>query len=376
MTTRASPHDPASAAGQARAARRPPVERIRAVRWIHQNLFNGALNTILTVAAFLALVAVVPSLIEWALLDAVWVAAGPQDCLGSTGACWAVIVEKHRFMFFGQYPYDEQWRPALAIIIYLAAMGLSFWRRCWSPSVFAPLWSATIAVFVALVLGGFGGLSFVETDKLGGIPLTVIVFTWTIATGLPIGIVLALGRRSRLPLIRSVSVVVIEAIRGVPLVTVLFCAAVVFPLFLPAGWSVDKLGRVLVAMSIFAGCYFAEIVRGGLQAIPKGQYEAAQSLGLPYWPTTRKIVLPQALRIVIPGLMNQIISIFKNSTYVIVIGLFDLLNTTSIALSDPLWIRFYREGYLFVALAYFSGAYGLSRFSLHLERTLSAGRRY
>lgn len=374
--TVASAYDPASAAAPARAARRPPVERIRVLRWIHQNLFDGPLNTMLTIGAALVLVAVVPSLVRWALVDAVWSASGPEECLASTGACWAVIVEKHRFMFFGQYPYDEQWRPTLAILVYLAATGLSFWRACWSPRIMAPLWIATIALFVVLIFGGFGGLSFVETDKLGGIPLTFIVFTWTIATGLPLGIVLALGRRSRLPLIRSVCVVAIEAIRGVPLVTILFSAAVVFPLFLPAGWSVDKLGRVLVAMSVFAGCYFSEIVRGGLQAIPKGQYEAAQSLGLSYWPTTLKIVLPQALRIVIPGLMNQIISIFKNSTYVIVIGLFDLLNTTSIALSDPLWIRFYREGYLFVALAYFSGAYGLSRFSQHLERTLSAGRRY
>ncbi|MBI4184932.1 MAG: amino acid ABC transporter permease [Proteobacteria bacterium] len=361
---------------RARAALPPPVERVGALRWMRDNLFSSLANTLLTLLTVAALALVVPPILMWAFVGSVWYPPDPEVCRAATGACWAVIVEKHRVMFFGLYPYAEHWRPFLAVILYVVAVALTCWRRCWSWQVLVPLWAASLAAIVVLMLGGIFGLTVIDTGQWGGVPLTMVVFTATVTLGLPLGVVLALGRRSEMPVIRLLSVLFIEFIRAVPLVTILFCAAVVFPLFLPPGWNVDKMVRVLIGMGIFYGCYFAEVIRGGLQAIPRGQYEAAASLGLSYWRTTRKIILPQALRIVIPGLMNHIISAFKNSTLVIIVGLFDLLNATGAAVADPLWIRYYTEGYLFVAAVYFVGAFALSKYSQQLERWLAEGRRY
>jgi general L-amino acid transport system permease protein len=360
-----------------RAVRRrpPPTQRIAPLRWARDNLFSSVPNALVTLALAVVVLLMISSFVGWGLLDAVWLADAPSQCVGK-GACWAVIAEKHRFMFFGLYPYDEQWRGFAAILIFVGSIGLSFWRRLWSWRILLPLWIGAAGIGVMLVRGGVFGLKLVDTGQWGGVPLTLMVFGWTVGVGLPLGIVLALARRSRLPFIRIASVTLIEAVRGVPLVAVLFYAAVVFPLSMPAGWSMDKLLRVLIAMSVFYGCYFAEVVRGGLQGIPKGQYEAGRSLGLSYWTLTGKVVLPQALRLVIPGLMNHIISVFKNSTFVVVVGLFDLFNATTTALADPLWIRYYTEAYLFVALFYFLGAHVLSRFSTYLERALAKGRQY
>ncbi len=363
-------------AGEAHMVARPPLDRIGLVRWMRRNLFNGLGNTLLTLATAAAIALAVPRLLRWAVIDAVWWTSDPAICRAAAGACWAVVVEKHRLMLFGLYPYDEHWRPLAATGIYTVTVAITCWPRAWHRAVLIPLWMAAAVAFLVLMLGGVFGLTQVETRLWGGLSLTIIVFTATAVIGLPTGVVLALGRRSRLPVIGAVCVALIELVRGVPLVTVLFCAAVVFPLFLPPGWDIDKLVRVLVAMGIFAGCYFAEIIRGGLQAIPRGQYEAAASLGLPYWLTTRRIILPQALRIVIPGLMNQLISVFKNSTLVIIIGLFDVLNATTTAIADPPWIAFYTEGYLFVAAIYFLGCSAMSRYSQFIERRLARGRLY
>ena len=357
-------------------AERPPLQRIGVVRWMHENLFSSIGNTLLTLVVAAVILLALPRLFRWAVIDAVWWTSDPTVCRAAAGACWAVVVEKHRLMLFGLYPYDEHWRPLAATGIYTAAVAITCWPRAWHRMVLLPLWTFAVAAFLVLMLGGVFGLTPVETRLWGGLSLTIIVFSSTVLIGLPAGVLLALGRCSRLPVIRSVSVGLIELIRGVPLVTVLFCAAVVFPLFLPPGWDIDKLLRVLIAMGIFAGCYFAEVIRGGLQAIPPGQYEAAASLGLPYWLTTRKIILPQALRIVIPGLMNQLISVFKNSTLVIIIGLFDILNATTTAIADPPWIAFYTEGYLFVAGIYFLGCWAMSRYSRFIELRLARGRRY
>ncbi|MCC7273205.1 MAG: amino acid ABC transporter permease [Alphaproteobacteria bacterium] len=357
-------------------AQRPPLDRVGALRWLRVNLFSGPLNTLLTLVTFGAIALVVPAVLRWAVVDAVWRSADPAVCRAAAGACWAVVAEKHRLMLFGLYPHAEHWRPVAATVLYVAAVALTCWPGSWRRIVLVPLWTVTVAVFLVLMLGGALGLSLVETREWGGLPLTVVVFTATVMMALPLGIILALGRRSRLPLIRTAAIGLIEIVRGVPLVTVLFCAAVVFPLFLPPGWDVDKLVRVLVAMGIFYGCYFAEVIRGGLQAIPKGQHEAAASLGLSYWQSTRKIVLPQALRVVIPGLMNHVISVFKNSTLVIVVGLFDMLYATTAAIADPLWIAFYTEGYLFVGAIYFLGCWAMSRYSQFIERRLARGRSY
>ena len=324
--------------------------------------------------AVAALAVAIPPLFNWAVANAVWHAADPRDCLEAGGACWAVIAEKHRVMLFGFYPYDQHWRLVAALLVYVGAAVITTWRRFWSWRILLPLWTLTTAIVTTLLLGGVFGLAFVNTRQWGGVPLTMVVFTWTVTTALPLGVLLALGRRSELPVVRFASTGFIEAVRGVPLVTILFAAAIIFPLFTPPGWEFDVLLRVLVALTLYYAAYFAEVVRGGLQAVPSGQYEAAAALGLPYWRRMWKVVLPQALRVAIPGLMNHVVVIFKNSTYVVVVGLFDLLNATRAALSDPLWLRYHIEAYLFVALFYFLGTFVLSQAGQHLERYLSLGR--
>ena len=354
----------------------PPVERIGALRWMRDNLFNNTWNALLTIVSVVALLYFIPPILAWAFVDSVWYTEDSSVCRQATGACWAVITEKHRVIFFGLYPYEEHWRALLALILYVGTIVLSGWRRMWNLKILVPLWIFTVVAILTLMVGGVFGLEYVSTNQWGGLPLTMVIFTGMMVIGMPMAVLLALGRRSEMPVVKVLSVMLIELLRGVPLVTVLFTAAVVFPLVLPDGVDIDKMIRVVIGMGIFIGCHQAEVIRGGLQAIPKGQYEAAASIGLGYWRTTGKIILPQALRIVIPGLMNHVISAFKNSTLVIIVGLFDLLNATGVAVADPLWINYYTEGYLFVAMVYFCGTFTLSRYSQHLERWLAEGRRY
>ena len=354
----------------------PPVERIGLLRLLRDNLFSSVPNAIISVLGIVALAVTVPRVVDWVLIDSVWYTDDSAACRAAAGACWAVIAEKHRIMFFGLYPFEEHWRPFLALLIYVGTLGVSAIPRFWRWRFLLPLWIAATTAIVTLMLGGVLGLRALETNDWGGLPLTMMVFTGTMVIASPIAVLLALGRRSDLPVVKTICVIFIEGVRAVPLVTVLFCAAVVFPLFFPPGITIDKLMRVIVAMGIFFGCFQAEVIRGGLQAIPRGQYEAANSLGLSYWQTTRKIILPQAIRIVIPGLMNHVISSFKNSTYVIIVGLFDILNATSASVADPNWIAYYTEAYLFVAFVYFLGAFALSRYGQFLERRFGEGRRY
>ena len=354
----------------------PPVERIGLLRWLRDNLFSSVPNAIISVLGTVALAVTVPRVVDWVLIDSVWYTDDSAACRAAAGACWAVIAEKHRVMFFGLYPFEEHWRPFLALLIYVGTLGVSAIPRFWRWKFLLPLWIVATTSIITLMFGGVLGMRALETNDWGGLPLTMVVFTGTMVIGSPIAVVLALGRRSDLPVVKTICVIFIEGVRAVPLVTVLFCAAVVFPLFFPPGITIDKLMRVVVAMGIFFGCFQAEVIRGGLQAIPRGQYEAANSLGLSYWQTTRKIILPQAIRIVIPGLMNHVISSFKNSTYVIIVGLFDILNATSASVADPNWIAYYTEAYLFVAFVYFLGAFALSRYGQFLERRFGEGRRY
>jgi general L-amino acid transport system permease protein len=217
--------------------------------------------------------------------------------------------------------------------------------------------------------GGLLGLSFVSQDRWGGLPVTLILATFGLAFGFPLGILVALGRRSKLPAIRSLSVLYVELIRGVPLVSLLFMASVMFPLFMPAGFNIDKLLRAQIAIILFAGAYLAEVIRGGLQAVPSGQYEAADALGLSYWRKNRLIVLPQAIRHVIPPLVNTFIAFFKDTSLVLIIGIFDLLTTAKTAIIDPAWQQFSVEVYIFVAAIYFVFCFAMSRYSRSLEAT-------
>ena len=303
--------------------------------------------------------------VDWALLKAVW-QPDPQACRAAGGACWGFIVEKHRLIAFGTYPYEEHWRPALASLFLVALWVLSAMRQFWKPRLIV-IWALGLTAIGVLMWGGVFGLPYVENERWGGLILTLLLTTFGLAFAFPIGIVLALGRRSELPLVRAVCVAYIELIRGVPLISVLFMASVMLPLFLPAGVSIDKLLRAQVALILFAAAYLAEVVRGGLQAIPKHQYDSADALGLDYFQKTFLIVLPQALRIAVPPLVSTCIGFFKDTSLVLIIGLFDLLSTIKVSLTDPAWTGFGVEAYLFAAAVYFMFCYSMSLYSRRLE---------
>jgi general L-amino acid transport system permease protein len=285
-----------------------------------------------------------------------------------------VVVEKFRLIIFGRYPFDQQWRPELATLMLVALLVLSCIRTFWKPWLVA-LWIVVVAAFFVLMGGGVLGLTRVETDRWGGLPLTIMLATLAIVLAFPIAILVALGRRSKLPAIRTFCVIYVELIRGVPLISVLFMASFMFPLFMPPGFSIDVLLRVLVGATLFSAAYMAEIVRGGLQAIPKGQQEAADTLGLTYWQAQRKIILPQALALVVPGIMNNFISIFKDTSLVTIVSLYELTGAMGLALnSDADWRPFKVEAYLFIAAIYFLFCFAMSRYSLWIEKQLGRSR--
>ncbi len=285
-----------------------------------------------------------------------------------------MVAEKGRLILFGRYPYEEQWRPLVACAILIALLVASCLRPFWKPWL-APLWLIVLAVCYVLMSGGVLGLSEVETSRWGGFPLTMALSVVSLVVAFPLAVLVALGRSSHLPAIRAVCVLYVELIRGVPLISLLFMASVMFPLFLPEGVTVNKLLRAQVGIILFTAAYLAEAIRGGLQAIPRGQYEAADVLALGYWQKIRLVILPQALRLVIPPVVNQFISCFKDTSLVVIIGLFDLLTAAKVALTDPSWRPFYVESYVFAALIYFVFCYFMSRYSQHLERALGAGMR-
>lgn len=351
-----------------------PNARLTPAAWMKANLFNSPGQILLTLATAAVLLRFLWFVLDWGVFNAVWSATDPETCRQATGACWAVIGEKHRPMLFGLYPYDQHWRLVIMMVVYLATVVLSLWPRCWNMRFLVPLWIGAAVSIGILMFGGVLGLRYVPTSAWGGLPLTMLLFTGTVLIGMPIAVLLALGRRAPLPVARGVSVVFIEALRGVPLITILFVAVNVFPLFLPAGVEVDKLLRITVGIAIFFACYQAEVIRGGLQAIPRGQYEAAASLSLSYWQTTRRIILPQALRICLPAITNHIIAAMKNTSFVIIIGLFDILTATTAVMQDPLWRQFYVEAYLFVAGVYLFFGYALSRYARQVEKWIAEGR--
>jgi len=296
-----------------------------------------------------------------------------QAARGS-GACWGVIAEKWHVIIFGRYPFEGQWRPAIATLLMIAAVVASCIRRFWRPWL-GLMWLAVLATFFILMGGGVFGLEPVRTDLWGGLPLTVMLATLSIFLAFPLAVLVALGRRSQLPAIRTVCIVYIELIRGVPLISVLFMASFMFPLFMPQGMTIDVLVRVLVGITLFAAAYMAEIVRGGLQAIPRGQLEAASTLGLGYWQTQRKIVLPQALAMVVPSMMNNFISILKDTSLVTIVSLYELTGALALALNaDVEWRPFKIEAYLFITAIYFSICFAMSRYSLWVEGQLGVSR--
>jgi general L-amino acid transport system permease protein len=271
----------------------------------------------------------------------------------------------------GAYPFNQQWRPVLACLLFVSLYMASTIRAWWKPWLLG-LWITVPIAAIILLHGGLLGLAVVPSEFWGGLPLTFLLSTVGFAAAFPLAVALALGRRSQMPVIRALSIAYIELIRGVPLISFLFMAAVMFPLFMPQSFTVDKLLRAQIAFVMVAAAYLAEVVRAGLQAIPRGQYEAAASMGLPFWPTTMLVVLPQAVRVTIPALVNTFIAFFKDTSLVVVIGLFDLLGAAKAVIVDPKWVGFGVEVYLFVSAVYFAFCYAVSRYSQHLENILMA----
>ena len=348
---------------------KPPVTSVGVIGWIRANLFNGWFNSLLTIVILYSLWLVIPPFIRWAFIDSVWNTTGVA-CRKADGACWSIIANNFRFILFGFYPYDQQWRPLLAMLILFGLLFYSRDRNHWTKSL-GYSWIAGLVAMGFLMKGGLFGLPSVESTQWGGLPLTLLLSVFGLAAAYPLGVVLALGRQSKMPAIRILCVIYIELIRGVPLISLLFMGSIIFPLFLPEGITINKILRAQAAIILFTAAYIAEVVRGGLQAMRRGQYEAAESIGLNYFLTMRLIILPQALKIVIPPTVQQLISAFKDTSLVVIIALFDLLKTTQTVLSNPEWMGFSREAYIFVAILYFLGCFSMANYSRKLEKELS-----
>ncbi|MFT7673895.1 MAG: general L-amino acid transport system permease protein [Gammaproteobacteria bacterium] len=359
----------------------PPADTIGAMAWVKGNLLSSKLNIFITVFTIYLLYLIVPGLIDWAFLNSVYNAESRNECRaimdaseGGRGACWAFIGHRFNFFIYGFYPESERWRAITALIVMFAALVPILYDSMKNRKLGLYFSLASPVIIYWLLVGGMG-LEPVGTEKFGGIMLTLVIGVTGIVCSLPLGIGLALGRQSHLPAMRIVCVVFIEFIRGVPLITLLFVASTMLNYFLPPGTTFDLLLRVLIMVTLFSAAYIAEVVRGGLQAIPNGQIEAADAMGLKYWQSMRLIVLPQALKISIPGIVNTFIGLYKDSTLVIIIGLFDVLGAGRASLADTKWQGLSTEVYVFVALFFFVSCIAMARYSLYLENKLHTGHK-
>ena len=369
-------------------ARAAPARERGLVRWLRINLFATPLDTVLTLLGLLFIAYFLPPILRWAFVDAVWTGPDRSVCAtvaqggiqpdGWSGACWAFVNAKFSQFMYGRYPVFERWRVDLTAVMFVALL-----VPLLIPRVPYKLWNA-IAFFgifplVAffLLVGGWFGLSYVSTTLWGGLLVTMVLSFVGITVSLPMGILLALGRRSKMPVVKMICVVFIETVRGVPLITVLFMASVMLPLFMPAGMTFDRFLRALVGVALFASAYMAEVIRGGLQAIPKGQYEGASSLGLGYWQSMGLIVMPQAIKLVIPGIVNTFIGLFKDTSLVYIIGMFDLLGIVRQNFADANWVspQTPMSGLLFAGFVFWIFCFGMSRYSIYMERRLDTGHR-
>lgn len=353
----------------------PPRLSIGVVGWMRQNLFNTWYNSLLTVVSLWVIYKALRGFLGWAVVDSA-IGLTPETCKGAAGACWSFIGEMWPLFVVGTYPFEERWRPYLAfIILILLGFGL-FFPKIRGRWIYRLLWILSPVAFFMIVRGAdFLSLRVVDTSLWGGFLLTLILSTVGIIVSFPLGILLALGRRSRsMPVVRALCVGYIELIRGVPLITILFMASVMIPLFFPSGFDLDKVLRAQIGIIIFAAAYIAEVVRGGLQGLSRGQEEAAASLGFNYWQQMTFIIMPQALRIMIPNLVGTCISLFKDTSLVTIIGLFDLLAIAALATANPDWLGKIIEAYVFIAMIYWAFCFSMSRYSLYLEHKFRAGQ--
>ncbi|MCF7203365.1 amino acid ABC transporter permease [Pseudomonas oligotrophica] len=352
----------------------PPPREVGLAGWLRANLFSNWLNGLLTLLGLYLVWLIVPPLLDWAIFSADWSGETRSDC-GREGACWVFVQVRFGQFMYGFYPVDARWRVDATLWLALVAAAPLLVRQFRHKVRYGLAYLLVYPWLAFWLLHGGLGLQVVPTSQWGGLMLTIIIAAVGIAGALPLGILLALGRRSDMPAIRVLCVTFIEFWRGVPLITVLFMSSVMLPLFLPEGMNLDKLLRAMLMVIFFEAAYIAEVVRGGLQAIPKGQYEAAAAMGLGYWRMMGLVILPQALKLVIPGIVNTFIALFKDTSLVIIIGLFDFLNSIKRATADPAWLGMSTEGYVFAALVYWLFCFGMSRYSMHLERRLDTGHR-
>ncbi|MBL0933884.1 MAG: amino acid ABC transporter permease [Rhizobiaceae bacterium] len=369
-------------------AQNAPEREKGVTRWLRKNLFATPVDGLLTLVGLLIVAYALPNIIRWAFLDAAWVGPDRSVCStqsqggiqpdGWSGACWAFVNAKFSQFMYGRYPVFERWRVNLTAVMFIALLVPLLIPRVPFKAINAIVFFGVFPVVAYfLLVGGSFGLLPVQTSLWGGLLVTMVLSFVAISVSLPFGILLALGRRSKLPVIKMICVVFIETIRGVPLISVLFMASVMLPLFMPAGTTFDRFLRAVVGLSIFASAYMAEVVRGGLQAIPKGQYEGASSLGLGYWQSMGLIVLPQALKLVIPGIVNTFIGLFKDTSLVYIVGMFDLLAIVRQNFSDSNWAspQTPKSGLIFAGLVFWAFCFAMSRYSIYMERRLDTGHR-
>jgi len=351
----------------------PPPSEVGVVGWVRHNLMASKTDIFLSLVAAYLIFLLVPPVISWVFINADW-SGETRDACTSGGACWVFIKVRMGQFMYGFYPPEEIWRIDSTFILLVALMVPmfieNFRHKAWL-GAFILFIFPVISFF--LLAGGSFGLAVVETPRWGGLALTLIISIVGIVGSFPIGLLLALGRRSQMPAVSAFCTGFIELWRGVPLITVLFMSSVMFPLFLPDGVNFDKLIRALVGVTLFSAAYMAETVRGGLQAIPKGQYEGAEALGLTFWKSMAFIILPQALKHVIPGIVGNFIGLFKDTTLVLIIGLFDFLGIVQAASTDPKWLGYSIEGYAFCAFVYWVFCFSMSQYSQAIERKLHTG---
>lgn len=343
-------------------------QRPSALGWARANLFSGPGNALVTLLCLALLAMLLPPLFRWAVTDATFRGSTAQDCTGE-GACWVYFTFWRKVIFYGQYPVELLWRPnlvgilGLALLIPVAFPVLLRWRKIFTIAL------VVVYPVVATVLlrGGVLGLDPVDTEKWGGLTLTLFLAVVVNALSLPVATLLALGRRSTMPLVRAGSVTVIELVRGVPLITILFMASVMLPFLFPEGMNFNKLVRVILLVTLFSGAYLAETIRGGLNSLPKGQYEAAQALGLGYWRTQYLVILPQAFRVVLPGMVNSFVGLLKGTSLVLIIGMFDVLGTIQAINLNPDWTVHNAEGYVIAAVIFWIFSFSISQYARWIE---------
>ena len=366
------------------APRPPPAAMTGTIGWLRANLLSTPFNIALTVLIVLLLAWAIPEIVRFLVIDAVWSGGDRDACLWTVqhreiGACWPFVWERLPYFIYGSYPIPQRWRVDVFFLMLTVGVAWLLWLKAPRRDLGAIYFFIVLPIVSYILLTGWSviGLEPVDTVLWGGVLVTIVVASVGIVFSLPLGIVLALGRRSRMPVVRTLSVVFIEFVRGVPLITVLFMAVVMLPLFVPEQYSPDKLVRALVGIAIFASAYMAEVVRAGLQAISRGQYEGAMAVGLGYGQMTRLVILPQALTVTIPNIVNTYIGLFKDTTLVFIVGIFDLLRTIEVARIDPKWATPVTSttGYAVAAIFYVVFCYGMSRYARAMEVRLAKGGR-